>query len=57
MDSRISESASEADATDPELRKTIYDTTLRGYGNEGHTYSDTLSEQERAALLEYLKTL
>ncbi len=34
-----------------------YDTTLIGYGNEGHTFGDSLSEQERAALIEYLKTL
>ena len=42
---------------DPEARRRIYDTTLRGYGNMGHTYSDTLSDNARAALLEYLKTL
>jgi len=42
---------------DPEARRLIYDTTLRGYGNGGHTYSADLSESERAALLEYLKTL
>jgi len=42
---------------DPELRRLIYDTTLRGYGNEGHTYSDELTENDRLALLEYLKTL
>jgi mono/diheme cytochrome c family protein len=42
---------------DPDLRKQIYDTTLRGYGNEGHAYSDPLSDADRAALLEYLKTL
>ncbi len=39
-----------------ELRK-IYDTTLRGRGNGGHTFGDALTPQERAALLEYLKTL
>jgi len=42
---------------DPERRRQIYDSTLRGYGNQGHTYSDRLSDEERAALLEYLKTL
>lgn len=46
-----------ADTADPDLRKQIYDTTLRGYGNEGHAYSDALSDADRAALLEYLKTL
>ena len=36
---------------------TIYDTTIQGYGNGGHTYGDLLTPVERAALLEYLKTL
>jgi mono/diheme cytochrome c family protein len=40
-----------------EARRLIYDTTIRGYGNGGHTYSDDLGEREREALLEYLKTL
>ena len=35
----------------------IYDTTLLGYGNGGHTFGDSLSPVERDALLEYLKTL
>lgn len=35
----------------------IYDTTLQGYGNGGHTFGDALSTADRAALLEYLKTL
>jgi Cytochrome c len=34
-----------------------YDTTLPGYGNQGHTFGDILTDQERRALLEYLKTL
>ena len=34
-----------------------YDTTIPGYGNGGHTYSDDLSVRERRALLEYLKSL
>ncbi len=34
-----------------------YDTTLRGYTNVGHTYGDGLTDDERKALLEYLKTL
>ncbi len=44
-------------AVEPDKRKRIYDTTLRGYGNQGHSYSDKLSETARRALLEYLKTL
>jgi mono/diheme cytochrome c family protein len=39
-----------------ELRK-IYDTTLPGRGNGGHTFGDDLSEEERMAVIEYLKTL
>jgi mono/diheme cytochrome c family protein len=35
----------------------IYDTTEAGYGNGGHTYGDALDDEERRALLEYLKSL
>ena len=49
--------AGQESEADPERRRVIYDTTLRGYGNQGHTYSDKLSDEERSALLEYLKTL
>jgi len=37
--------------------ETVYDTTMTGYGNMGHTFGDDLSEEDRLALLEYLKTL
>lgn len=37
--------------------KNTYDTTLKGYGNGGHTFADNLTDNEREALLEYLKTL
>ena len=40
-----------------EERNRIYDTTLPGYSNRGHTFGDGLTEAERDALLEYLKTL
>ncbi|MDF2231719.1 hypothetical protein P2H44_04070 [Albimonas sp. CAU 1670] len=43
--------------TDPDARSRIYDATLPGYGAGGHAYGDALGEAERAALLEYLKTL
>lgn len=36
---------------------TIYNTTLPGYGNYGHTYGDKLTDKERKAVIEYLKTL
>ena len=35
----------------------VYNTTLPGYGNYGHTFGDKLSDQERKAVIEYLKTL
>ena len=34
-----------------------YDTTLKGYGNEGHYFGDKLSDDDRSAVIEYLKTL
>jgi hypothetical protein len=42
---------------DPEARRRIYDTTRHGYGNGGHRYGEDLDEADRAALIEYLKTL
>ncbi|OWK36740.1 c-type cytochrome [Fimbriiglobus ruber] len=38
-------------------RRNVYDTTRRGQGNGGHTFGDELTEAERAAVIEYLKTL
>lgn len=38
-------------------RKYIHDSTLLGYSNSGHTFGDHLSDEERTAVLEYLKTL
>ena len=38
-------------------KRAIYDTTKLGYGNGGHTFGDALTDTDRAALLEYLKTL
>ena len=34
-----------------------YNTTLPGYGNQGHEFGDHLTTQERKAVIEYLKTL
>ena len=34
-----------------------YDTSIKGYGNQGHIYGDKLSSTQRKALIEYLKTL
>lgn len=35
----------------------IYDTEAFGYSNSGHTFGDLLSDADRSAVLEYLKTL
>jgi hypothetical protein len=51
-----------AQAPDPggmspiEFRK-VYDTTKLGRGNGGHTFGDKLTDPERFAVIEYLKTL
>ena len=37
--------------------KKVYNTTLLGYGNAGHYFGDALSDKERKAVIEYLKTL
>ena len=44
------------DAPDDE-RRFIYDATKLGHWNTGHTFGDHLTDDERAAVLEYLKTL
>jgi mono/diheme cytochrome c family protein len=38
-------------------RRKIYDTTKPGRGNGGHTFGDDLTDEERWAVIEYLKTL
>jgi len=38
-------------------RCNCYDTTLKGYGNAGHPFGDDLDEDERLAVIEYLKTI
>ena len=45
------------DGAPDDERKYIYDTSKQGHGNGGHTFGDPLSVDERAALLEYIKTL
>ena len=35
----------------------IYDTTQFGHGNTGHTFGDSLSDEERLAVIEFLKSL
>jgi mono/diheme cytochrome c family protein len=36
---------------------TVYNTDLPGYGNYGHYFGDKLSDQQRKAVIEYLKKL
>jgi len=38
-------------------RRKVYDTTQPGRRNSGHTFGDVLAEDERMAIIEYLKTL
>jgi hypothetical protein len=37
--------------------KGAYNTTMPGYGNYGHYFGDKLNDNERKAVIEYLKTL
>jgi hypothetical protein len=41
----------------PHERRRIYDTSRPGQSNAGHTFGDDLSDDERRAVIEYLKTL
>ena len=43
--------------TEPKNKEWTFDTTLPGYGNGGHTFGDEFTEEERWAVIEYLKTL
>jgi mono/diheme cytochrome c family protein len=38
-------------------RRKVYDTTQPGRGNGGHTFGDDLTDEQRRAVIEYLKTL
>lgn len=38
-------------------RRKVYDTTQPGRSNQGHTFGDELTGEQRRALIEYLKTL
>jgi mono/diheme cytochrome c family protein len=42
--------------SNPDLRF-VYDTRHTGGGNEGHEFTDVLTDAERKAIIEYLKTL
>ncbi len=44
-------------ALPPHQARFIFDTANFGLGNGGHTFGDKLSDDERSAVIEYLKTL
>ena len=44
-------------AASPHEQRKIYDTTQPGRGNGGHTFGDDLTDEQRRAVIEYLKTL
>jgi mono/diheme cytochrome c family protein len=46
-----------ASATDDRAKRTYFDTRLFGKSNAGHLFPSELDEQEKLAVLEYLKTL
>jgi hypothetical protein len=55
---RFTELAKSADPALPgHERRRIYDSTLPGRGNAGHTFGDKLTDGERFAVIEFLKTL
>lgn len=41
----------------PEAAQRIFDAARFGLGNQGHTFGDALEDEERTAVIEYLKTL
>ena len=43
--------------TSPHQQRRIYDTRQPGRSNAGHTFGDHFSDEERRAVIEYLKTL
>ncbi|MEK6805056.1 MAG: hypothetical protein AABY95_00210 [Pseudomonadota bacterium] len=44
-------------AADSMDKRFVFDTRILSNGNGGHAFTDVLSEQERRAIIEYLKTL
>jgi len=43
--------------SDKQYTRSTYNTSLPGYSNKGHYFGDRLSDTERKAIIEYLKTL
>ena len=46
-----------SDSAEARARGSVYDTTIPGNGNGGHTYGTALSSDQKQDLLEYLKTM
>lgn len=53
----VSDQELEARKRSPYETHGVYDTARYGLGNQGHTFGDKLTEDERMNLIEYLKTL
>jgi hypothetical protein len=54
---KVFQASSSADASPGIESRKVYDTSLPGRGNKGHTFGDDLSDEDRMAIIEYLKTL
>jgi hypothetical protein len=54
---QVLEKAPDPKTTDAVEFRRVYDTSQVGRSNKGHTYGDKLTEAERMAVIEYLKTL
>jgi hypothetical protein len=54
---QVLDKAPDAASMKPIEFRRIYDTSQPGRGNGGHTFGDHLSDTERKAVIEYLKTL
>lgn len=46
-----------AEVTSAKEKRTYFDSRLFGKSTEGHTFPDALSEEEKTAVMEYLKTI
>ncbi len=54
---RLPEPGSKPVDDDPFRSRSLFDSSRYGLGNRGHTFGDKLSEVDRMAVIEYLKTL
>jgi mono/diheme cytochrome c family protein len=54
---KVLDRAPEPGGVSPLEYRKVYDTGKPGRGNGGHTFGDKLSEEQRKAVIEYLKTL